>query len=115
MTADILQVRRDGDFSYPIIFRKDFSDLSAQLKRLGLTKRKFCIVTDSTVAPLYLNTVKKELERCAFFVTSYVLPAGEENKTLEQIQGIYQHLIEMHFDRRFELGKSGGYGGDCHL
>ena len=46
MTADILQVRRDGDFSYPIIFRKDFSDLSAQLKRLELAKRKFCIVTD---------------------------------------------------------------------
>lgn len=113
MTADILQVRRDGDFSYPIIFRKDFSDLSAQLKRLGLTKRKFCIVTDSTVAPPYLNTVKKELERCAFFVTSYVLPAGEENKTLEQIQGIYQHLIEMHFDRKdFLVALGGGVVGD---
>lgn len=88
MTADILHVRRDGDFSYPIIFRKDFSDLSAQLKRLEFSGRKFCIVTDSTVAPLYLNTVKKELERCACFVTSYVLPAGEENKTLEQVQGL---------------------------
>ena len=48
MTADILQVRRDGDFSYPIIFRKDFSDLSAQLKRLEFSGRKICIVMDST-------------------------------------------------------------------
>ena len=68
MTADILQVRRDGDFSYPIIFRKDFSDLSAQLKRLGLTKRKFCIVTDSTVAPLYLNTVKRNWRGAHFLL-----------------------------------------------
>ena len=113
MTADILQVRRDGDFSYPIIFRKDFSDLSAQLKRLEFSGRKFCIVTDSTVAPLYLNTVKKELERCACFVTSHVLPAGEENKTLEQVQGIYQHLIEMHFDRKdFLVALGGGVVGD---
>ena len=62
--------------------------------------RRICIVSDSHVAPLYLEEVKRELKKCKMEVMSYILPAGEENKTLEQIQGIYEYLIQQHFDRK---------------
>lgn len=108
MTEKRLQVKRDGDFYYPIVFEKDFSALSDELKALGKTWRKICIVTDSHVAPLYLETVAAELKKCADVVTFYILPAGEANKNLEQIQGIYERLIQEHFDRKDLLAALGG-------
>lgn len=113
MTENILQVKRNDEFYYPIVFRKNFEDLSNQLKTLKLQERKCCIVTDSNVAPIYLETVKKELEKVSGTIISIILPAGEENKTLAQIQNIYEHLIKAHFDRKdllFALG--GGVVGD---
>ena len=113
MTENILQVKRNDEFYYPIVFRKNFEDLSNQLKTLKLQERKCCIVTDSNVAPIYLETVKKELEKVSDTIISIILPAGEENKTLAQIQNIYENLIKAHFDRKdllFALG--GGVVGD---
>lgn len=113
MTADILQVKRDKEFSYPIVFQNDFSGLSVMLDSLGLAHRKFCVVTDTNVEPLYLDEVIQELEKCTEHVTSYVLPAGEANKTLDKIQGIYEHLILEHFDRKDILvALGGGVTGD---
>ena len=113
MTENILQVKRNDEFYYPIVFRKNFEDLSNQLKTLELQERKCCIVTDSNVAPIYLETVKKELEKVSDTIISIIFPAGEENKTLAQIQNIYENLIKAHFDRKdllFALG--GGVVGD---
>jgi len=84
MTENILQVKRNDEFYYPIVFRKNFEDLSNQLKTLELQERKCCIVTDSNVAPIYLETVKKELEKVSDTIISIILPAGEENKTFNQ-------------------------------
>ena len=108
MTENILQVKRNDEFYYPIVFRKNFEDLSNQLKTLELQERKCCIVTDSNVAPIYLETVKKELEKVSDTIISIILPAGEENKTLAQIQNIYEHLIKAHFDRKDLLFALGG-------
>lgn len=113
MTETILQVKRNDEFYYPIAFRKDFQDLPNQLEALDLQNRKYCIVTDSNVGPIYLEAVKKELEKVTDIVITITLPAGEENKTLAQIQNIYEQLIKAHFDRKdvlFALG--GGVVGD---
>ena len=113
MTEKKLQVKRKDDFYYPIVFYRDFNSLAEEITNLGLNNRKCCIVTDSHVAPLYLDAVLKSMEQTASQVTSYVLPAGEENKTLEQIQGIYEHLIKEHFDRKdLLLALGGGVVGD---
>ena len=108
MSSHILQVKKEGDFSYPIYFKSDFTELAEKAGQLERSRRKFCILTDQNVAPLYLKQVKKELEQCASFVTSYILPAGERYKTLEEIQKIYGHLIELGFDRKDCLVALGG-------
>ncbi|MGN0398943.1 MAG: 3-dehydroquinate synthase [Blautia sp.] len=113
MTERKLQVKRKEDFYYPIVFYRDFDSLAKEITDLGLGDRKCCIVTDSNVAPLYLDQVMAQLQKTAQLVTSYVLPAGEANKTLEQIQGIYEHLIKEHFDRKdLLLALGGGVVGD---
>ena len=58
MAEQKLLVKREGDFHYPIYFENDFKNLARALKEEGLDGRKICIVTDSHVAPLYLDSVK---------------------------------------------------------
>lgn len=108
MTEERILVQREGTFHYPIVFRKDFSSLSEEVLSLSKKSRRICVVSDSHVAPLYLDTVTKELGKCGMKVTAYILPAGESNKNLDQIQGIYEHLIQEHFDRNDMLAALGG-------
>lgn len=108
MAEKRLLVKRDGEFHYPIVFENDFSHLAEEVKTLDKKAKKICVVTDSNVAPLYLETVVNELKKSVQTVTAYVIPAGEANKNLEQIQGIYEHLIQEHFDRKDMLAALGG-------
>ena len=89
-------------------FNKHFEKLTQEVLDLKKDSARICIVTDSHVAPLYLDQVKEALSKTGMTVSSYVLPAGEANKNLEQIQGIYEHLIQNHFDRKDLLAALGG-------
>jgi len=104
----ILPVHKDGVFAYNIILEKDFQVLAEQVQTLGVEGRKICIVTDSHVGPLYAQTVKEELSKVCAQVSVYIMEAGEENKTLDTVRGLYEHLILEHFDRKDMLAALGG-------
>ena len=69
--------------------------------------RSAAVVSDSTVAPLYLNRVKDSLERAGFQVHSFVFPAGEDQKN----GGTYLKLLEFLAARRL-IALGGGVVGD---
>lgn len=108
MIPERLLVKRKEDFHYPIVFQQTFEKLTQEVLDLKKDSARICIVTDSHVAPLYLDQVKEALSKTGMTVSSYVLPSGEANKNLEQIQGIYEHLIQNHFDRKDLLAALGG-------
>ena len=56
--ADRMNVCRDGKPIYDIVMDTSFSGLKEEADRLSLKEHKICIVTDSNVAPLYLEEVK---------------------------------------------------------
>ena len=63
MKSLLVKQENQGEaFSYEILWKEDFSGLGAEVKKLQLPAKKACIVTDSTVAELYLEQVKQELE-----------------------------------------------------
>ena len=75
--------------------------------------RSAAVVSDSTVAPLYLNRVKDSLERAGFRVHSFVFPAGEDQKN----GGTYLNLLEFLAARRLTradglIALGGGVVGD---
>jgi len=108
-----LRVQKDGGFAYSIIIEDSFSLLESEIQRLGKKPNKICIVTDSNVATLYLENVESVLKKIFPNVVSYILPAGEKNKTLDQIQDIYTYLIEQRFERTdFLAALGGGVVGD---
>lgn len=68
------------------------------------------IVTDSNVAPLYLEMLAKQF---ALPVTSTVLPAGEEHKRLSTVEGIYHDLLKAGMTRKdLVIALGGGVVGD---
>ena len=108
-----MMVHLNGEPIYDIILTETFDHLEAELIRLGCEKKKLCIVTDSNVAPLYLEEITKIAERCSRKVTCYVIPAGEENKNLDTVRGVYEHLICEKFDRKdYLIALGGGVVGD---
>ncbi len=108
-----LTVTLDERPIYDIVLAENFSGLAEELRKLGCEKKKLCIVTDSNVAPLYLEEIKKIASGCSRGVTSYIIPAGEENKNLDTVRGVYEHLIREKFDRKdYLIALGGGVVGD---
>ena len=54
------------------------------------------VITDSTVAPLYLNTVSDSLRSAGFAVSTHVFPAGEAHKSLSTLSDLLESLRERH-------------------
>lgn len=99
---------------YTIELTNDFKDLCKELSRLGIdSDRKLCIVTDSNVAPLYAEEVKKQLSTSFLNIFVHIFPAGEASKNTDTVGTLYQFLIENHFDRKdILLALGGGVVGD---
>ena len=66
------------------------------------------IVTNPTVAALYLDAVRQSLEAVGVSVSVVMMPDGEVYKTLETASGIYGDLIRAGLDRRACLVALGG-------
>ena len=103
-----LNVYKDQKLIYDIVMEPSFDKLQEEVSKFHLEEHKICIVTDTNVAPLYLEEVKELLSRCCKKVSYFILPAGEEHKNLDTIKKIYEHLILEHFDRKDMLAALGG-------
>jgi len=110
----LLPVNYNGAFSYNIYITNTFDGFAERVNDLGYGHdKKFCIVTDSNVALLYAGAVKEELGKEYPNIFLYTVPAGEEHKNVSTINGIYEFLIENHFDRQDVLiALGGGVVGD---
>lgn len=112
--AKSIPVTAAGEHIYSIELTHDFSTLSVYLNTLGYAReQRICIVTDSNVGPLYAEEVRKCLEADFDSVFVYTFEAGESNKNLETVNGLYEYLILHRFDRRDVLiALGGGVVGD---
>ena len=93
---------------YDIVRSNSFEGLQKELEPLGVSQKRVCIVTDSNVAPLYLEEVKEQISQCVKQVDYLVIEAGEEHKNLDTVRTIYEFLIERHYDRKDLLAALGG-------
>ena len=98
---------------YDIYIRKSYEELLSVLDSMNIKTKKICIVTDTMVAPLYLDEIKNMLHGNCKYVCEFIFPYGEEYKNLDVVRSLYTTLINEHFDRNdilFALG--GGVVGD---
>ena len=90
---------------YPIIITEN-SDLASQVSPY-ISGQQVLIVTNETVAPLYLKALQEPLE-AQFTVKVCVLPDGEQYKNQQSINKIYDVLMAAHFNRDVTLIALGG-------
>jgi 3-dehydroquinate synthase len=102
-----------GENSYPIIIgERVLPSLGSALNDVDFPE-KVAIVTNPTVGDLYCEQVIDTLAASGRNVSVIRVPDGEEYKTLETLENIYDVLIERHFDRYCGLiALGGGVVGD---
>ncbi|WP_455384267.1 3-dehydroquinate synthase [Acidihalobacter prosperus] len=99
-----------GARSYPIHIGSGLLQ-QPQLLRDAIPGRSAVIVSNETVAPLYLQTVRTHLG--GLHVGEIVLPDGEAYKNLDTLNSIFTRLLEQRFDRNTTLiALGGGVVGD---
>ena len=84
--ADRINVCRDGKAIYDIVLTQSFDGLKEAVSCLPVKEHKICIVTDSNVAPLYLEEVRAVLAGCCKAVSVFTFPAGEEIRRADHYQ-----------------------------
>lgn len=95
-----------GDRSYPIKINSGL--LRDELVSNYVNGSQALIVSNETVAPLYLSLVKENLLKGGVDAESLVLPDGEQYKTLETLTRIFDCLIENRHNRTTTLVALGG-------
>ena len=91
--------------SYPIYIGTGLLS-QAKLLTQHIKGKEVLIVTNTTIAPLYLQQVCDQL--ADYQCESVILPDGEEFKNLEVLNQIFDALLKNHFSRQVTLIALGG-------
>ena len=84
--------------------------------------KKVVVVTNTTVAPLYLELLRSTLEKAGISSLSVILPDGERFKTWQTLNLIFDALLTAHCERSTTLialgggviGDMGGFAASCY-
>lgn len=108
-----------GERSYPIYIGAGLLG-QPELLTQHIRSKQVIVVTNDTIAPLYLDQVLKNLS--AYSVETVILPDGEQFKTLEFVSKIFDKLLLSKFSRNATLialgggviGDMGGFAAACY-
>ncbi len=108
----VVQRVHSGDGYNVVIDWGGLGRLSANLKMLGLPPRVF-LITDQHVGSLYAPTLNGQLLATGFAPELLTIPAGEASKSQQQLNDIYDWLIDRHAERgEAIIALGGGVVGD---
>lgn len=96
-----------ADRSYPIHIGNGLLN-QADLILPHLKRKQVAIVSNTTVAPLYMDTIARPLREAGVSVSEIILPDGEAFKNNETLQTIYDHLLQQRCERNTTLIALGG-------
>jgi len=96
-----------GERSYPIHIGSELLG-RAELLRAHLPRKRAAIVTNTTVAPLYLERLQQTLSALGVSSVPVILPDGEAYKNAETLNLIYDALLTNRCERTTPLIALGG-------
>ncbi|MBF0266233.1 MAG: 3-dehydroquinate synthase [Gammaproteobacteria bacterium] len=94
-----------GERSYPIYIGSNLLQ-NKDLIQKSVHGKQVVIVTNETIAPLYLDQAKQLFSD--YQIITVVLADGEQYKTLDGLSPILNKMLENHIDRRVTLIALGG-------
>ncbi len=99
--------------SYKIHIGNGALHAACEMIKENFQGRRFCIISDDNVAPLYLDVLKSSLSGRGLLCEQFVFEHGEKHKTLQTVESILTFLAKKQFtksDMLIALG--GGIVGD---
>jgi shikimate kinase / 3-dehydroquinate synthase len=96
-----------GERSYPIAIGQSLLD-NAELIGRHVSGKRVAVVTNTTVAPLYLDRLQNALAASGKVVTAVILPDGEEEKNWASLMKVFDKLLAEKCDRKTTLIALGG-------
>jgi 3-dehydroquinate synthase len=96
-----------ADRSYPIYIGAGLLARGGLLAQ-HLPQNRAALITDTTVASLYLDTVANALDSAGVSVTPVVVPAGEQHKDWHTLNAVFDALLANHCERKTTLVALGG-------
>lgn len=96
-----------GERSYTIFIGLPMEEFGRQLHKSGLSRRSL-IVSNHRVFNLYGNIIADTLKMAGIDFDVYLVPDGEQYKSLESVEEIYTYLIKNNFDRGSQIIALGG-------
>lgn len=96
-----------ADRSYPIHIGSGLLG-QAELILPYLKRKQVAIVSNTTVAPLYMQAIVQPLRDAGVSVIEIILPDGEAHKNNQTLQIIYDHLLQNRCERNTTLIALGG-------
>ncbi|HEV2007413.1 MAG TPA: 3-dehydroquinate synthase [Burkholderiales bacterium] len=96
-----------ADRSYPIHIGEHLL-AHADLLTQHMPQRRAAVITDSVVAPLYLEPLAKRLTAAGVSVTPVVVPAGEQHKDWHTLNMVFDALLANRCERKTTLIALGG-------
>jgi len=102
-----------GKRSYDIVIAPGAIDQVTSIITSTVETSHLIVVSDSNVAPIYLEKIQQELSESFERVDSVVVPAGEPSKSVAQLDQLWQQMIELKTDRKsVVVALGGGVVGD---
>ena len=100
--------------SYEIIIERGLLDQAGARCRAALPRAgRLFIVTDSNVAPLYLERVRASLAAAGFQVSAHTVPAGESAKCAQRLSELWEAMMAAGLTRTDAvIALGGGVVGD---
>ena len=97
--ADVAATVRTPGVEYPVVVAEGaLGRLGAICRDRGLKGRAF-LVTDTNVGPLLAAPALRSLASADYEAASFVIPAGEEQKTLATVGTVYDWLLKAKVER----------------
>lgn len=98
---------------YDIYIERGLINKSGEIVRSVSKAQKATIISDTNVAPIYMDRVQKSLEANGFEVCTHIFEAGEQSKTLDTISSMYHTLADFGMTRKdIVVALGGGVCGD---
>ena len=96
-----------ADRSYPIYFGEQLLQRGDLLTQ-HLPQKRVALITDTTLASLYLDPLAKALAAAGVSVTPVVVPAGEQHKNWHTLNSVFDALVANRCERKTTLIALGG-------
>ncbi len=107
------KIRVNTGRKYDIFIERNILSSCGQIVRSVSKAGTAAIVTDSNVAPIYLQRVKASLEKEGFRTITFTFPAGETSKTIATVTDILNFFAENSMTRSdIAVALGGGVTGD---